>query len=148
MTVHGQARTGRATRRRRALALVTIAGLGYDAYAHFDLSGAYDTVRNSAGSAISQGLLFRSEGALAILAAVLLAVRPNLLTGIGAFAVAAGGSAALLLYRYVDIGRIGPLPEMYEPVWYPEKTRCLIAMVIAAAAAAGIVVQALATRRR
>jgi hypothetical protein len=28
----------------------------------------------------------------------------------------------VLLYRYVDVGSIGPIPNMYEPVWFGEKT--------------------------
>jgi hypothetical protein len=27
----------------------------------------------------------------------------------------------VLLYRYVDVGAIGPVPNMYEPVWFGEK---------------------------
>jgi hypothetical protein len=31
--------------------------------------------------------------------------------------VSAGGLAAVLLYRYVDVGPLGPLPDMYENTW-------------------------------
>jgi hypothetical protein len=27
-----------------------------------------------------------------------------------------------LLYRYNDIGQLGPIPSMYEPIWYTKKT--------------------------
>jgi len=36
---------------------------------------------------------------------------------LGAFFVAASALGAVLLYRYVDVGTIGPLPDMYEPTW-------------------------------
>jgi hypothetical protein len=36
--------------------------------------------------------------------------------------VSAGGFAAVLVYQYVDVGAIGPLPNMYDPGQYPEKT--------------------------
>jgi len=36
---------------------------------------------------------------------------------IGAFIVTASAVGAVLLYRYVDVETIGPLPNMYEPTW-------------------------------
>ena len=38
------------------------------------------------------------------------------------FLVAASALGAVLLYRYVDVGSLGPLPNMYEPTWYFRKT--------------------------
>jgi hypothetical protein len=32
-----------------------------------------------------------------------------------------------VLYRYVDVGSIGPIPNMYEPAWFGEKTHSAIA---------------------
>jgi hypothetical protein len=60
-----------------------------------------------------------------------------------AVAVAASALGAILLYRYNDIGPIGPLPDMYEPLWYPEKT--LAATAEAAATVTGLVGLALAS---
>ena len=34
-----------------------------------------------------------------------------------ALAVAASALAAVLLCRYVDVGALGPLPDMYENTW-------------------------------
>jgi hypothetical protein len=31
--------------------------------------------------------------------------------------VGASALAAVLLYRYVDLGPLGPLPDMYENTW-------------------------------
>ena len=36
---------------------------------------------------------------------------------VAAFLVAASALAAVVLYRYVDVGAIGPFPNLYEPTW-------------------------------
>jgi len=117
------------------LRLVVAAGLAIDAYVHFHLADTYDPVKAS----ISQGDLFRIEAAIAAVVAVLvLAVRHRLVYAL-AFLVAAGGVAAVLVYRYVDVHAFGPFPAMYEPVWYTQKTVSLIAEAVAAVAAAVLV---------
>jgi len=117
--------------------LVVVAGLAVDVYVHFDLASTYDGVRSNT---LSQGALFRVEGAIAALAVVALIVRPRRYTALFAFLVAAGGLAAVLIYRYVDLGAFGPFPDMYEPVWYSKKTQSAWAEGIAAVAAAGLFV--------
>lgn len=122
-------------RRRAGLAevllrVVAAAGLAYDAYSHFDLAGNYE----GSGGAITQATLFRVEAVLAVLAALgVLLVRRRIVT-FAAFLLAAGGLGALLLYRYVNVGELGPLPNMYEPIWYTEKSLSAIAMGVAAVA--------------
>lgn len=106
------------------LRLLTAAGLAVDAYVHADLAATYDPVTKT----ISQGDLFRIEAGAAALAAllvVLFGTRP--VVWVFALVVAAAGLAAVLLYRYVDVGSVGPLPGMYEPTWYPEKTASAVA---------------------
>jgi hypothetical protein len=125
------------------LTAVTAAGLAYDAYVHADLAGTYDAVKTSA---VSQGDLFRVEAGAAGLAALLVLFRPRRYTAGFAALVAGAGLAALLAYRYYNIGKIGPLPSMYEPAWYPEKTHTTIAQAIATAAAIALLV--LLTLRR
>jgi plastocyanin len=118
---------------RLVLRLLVAAGLAVDAYVHADLAPVYDGIHGS----ISQGNLFRIEAGVSAAAAliVLLAGRR---TGLGlAFAVAASAVGALLLYRYVDVGRLGPLPNMYEPGWFPEKMVAAVAEAAAALLAAG-----------
>jgi hypothetical protein len=122
---------------RAVLTLVVVAGLGVDVYVHFDLASTYDGVRSST---LSQGTLFRVEGATAALAAVALIVRTRRYTALFAFLVAAGGLAAVLLYRYVDVGAFEPFPNMYEPVWYTKKTQSAWAEGIAAVAAVALLV--------
>jgi hypothetical protein len=109
------------------LRLLTAAALAVDAYVHADLAPTYDFTHAS----ISQGTLFRVEAGAASLAALLLiAAGRRPMVWAFAFLVAAGGLAAVLLYRYVDVGAFGPFPNMYEPLWYAEKTRSAIAEAI------------------
>jgi hypothetical protein len=121
---------------RVALTVIVVLGLAVDAYVHLHLASDYDAVKTST---LSQGDLFRAEGIVAILAGVALIVRSRRYTAAIAFLVAAGGLAAVLVYRYVDIKGFGPIPSMYEPVWYAEKTRSAIAEGVAAVAALGLV---------
>jgi hypothetical protein len=114
---------------RTVLTVVVVAGLAVDAYVHLDLASGYDGVKSST---LSQGDLFRAEGTLAALAAAALLVRPRRYTAGLAFLVAAGGTVAVVLYRYVDVGAFGPVPNMYEPLWYTKKTLSAWAEGIAA----------------
>jgi hypothetical protein len=115
-----------------SLALVTAAALAVDAFVHADLAPGYDGITAS----VSQGDLFRIEAAAAALAAlVLLAARRRPAAWAFTLLVAAGGIGAVLLYRYVDVGPLGPFPNMYEPVWYPEKTASAIAEAVGAGTA-------------
>jgi hypothetical protein len=113
--------------------LVTAAGLAVDAYVHADLASRYDPVRNS----ISQGDLFRVEAGVAALAALLVVFFTRRETYGFAFIVAASALGAILLYRYINVGTIGPLPNMYEPIWFTEKVVATAAE--AAALLAGLV---------
>jgi len=113
------------------LQLVVVAGLAVDVYVHLHLAAGYDA--NTA--AISEGAQFRVEAGVAGLAAVLVLLTRSQVGLVVAFLVAAGGVGAVLLYQYVDLGAVGPLPNMYEPLSYPEKTDSLIAEAVAALAA-------------
>jgi len=122
---------------RAALTLVVLAGLAVDAFVHFDLASSYAGVKSGT---LSQGDLFQAEGAAAVIAGVALLVRPRRYTAAFAFVVAAGGTAAVLLYRYVDVGAFGPFPNMYEPLWYTKKTLSAWAEGVAAVAALALLV--------
>jgi hypothetical protein len=111
----------------RALAA---AGLVTDASIHLRLASRYDPVAAS----VSQGTLFRIESAVAILAAVLVVAWRHWIGDAFALGVAAAGLAAVLVYRYIDVGRLGPLPNMYEPIWYSDKTWSAIGQAVAVAA--------------
>ena len=105
------------------LAVLAAAGLAYDAYVHLHLADRY----SGNGDTITQGGLFRLEAVLAIVAGALVLLWDHRLAWAAAGLVGLGGVAAVVLYRYVDVGSIGPIPNMYEPIWYGEKTRSAIA---------------------
>src|SRR5450631_1210237 len=120
---------------RLVLTLVTAAGLGVDAYVHWQLAPSFDTLTGAAIPHISQGQLFRFGAALSLMAMLLVLFTRHRIGVAEAFLVAAGGLGAVLLYRYVDVGGFGPLPDMYDPIWYTEKTISAVAEAVAAVAA-------------
>ena len=137
---HDPTRPDSGHRRLRTVArLLAATGLAADAYLHAHLAERYDAV----SAALSQGTLFRIEAAIAALAALLLLVWRRPLADAFAWTVAAGGLAALLLYRYVDVGELGPLPNMYEPAWFTDKNLVVITQVLALLATSSL----LLTRR-
>jgi hypothetical protein len=96
-----------------ALRVATAAALGVDAVVHWQNAPAYDTV----GTTITQGTLFRAEAVAAVAAGLLVLLRPRTSSWLAALAVAGSALGAVLLYRYVDLGTLGPLPDMYENTW-------------------------------
>ena len=127
------------------LRLVCAAGLAVDARVHLKLASAYDAIKSSV---VSQGDLFRIEAGLAIVAALLILVVHRKVVALVALAVAGGGLAALLVYRYFDLGAIGPLPPMYEPIWYSDKTNTCIAQAVSTLAALVLLVLPIRSSRR
>jgi len=119
----------------RLLALVVAVGLGVDAYVHWQLAPGFDGIQGTASPHFSQGGLFRLETALAVIAMLLVLLTRHRLGAMVAFLIAAGGLGAVLLYAYVDVGGFGPLPDMYDPIWYPEKIVSAIAEAVAAVGA-------------
>lgn len=111
------------------LRVLVAAGLGIDAYIHAVVASAYDF---PAGGLITKGDLFRIEAAVAGLVALLVLIFPRRVTFGFAFLVAASAFGAVLLYRYVEVGSLGPLPRMYLPVWTTERLISAIAEGVAA----------------
>jgi hypothetical protein len=95
----------------------TAAGLAIDGYVHLDLAGLYA----EGGGTVNEGALFRVEAAVALLAAAAVLVIGRRACYLAGLAVAASALAVMLVSRYVDIGPLGPFPDLYDPVWYPEK---------------------------
>ncbi|TDB98674.1 hypothetical protein [Actinomadura sp. 7K534] len=114
------------------LRLLVAAGLAADAYVHWTFAPDMAFVQ---GGAIGGDVLFRVQAAVAAAAAVLVLVRAARWTYALAFVVAASAVGALVLYYYADLGALGPLPDMHEPVWYAEKTVSLVGEGVAALAA-------------
>lgn len=124
-----------------ALCVLTAAGLAVDAYVHIDLAAAFDAVPGT----ISQGDLFRAQAAAAAVVALLVLVARVRLVYLLAFLLAASALGAVVLYTYVDVGPLGPLPAMYEPVWYTQKTLSAVAEGLAALAALALLILGRAT---
>jgi hypothetical protein len=93
--------------------VATAAAPAIDAAVHARNASGYDTVK----ATLTQGELFRVEAGLASAVGLLVLIRPRRSSWVGALLVGASVLAAVLLYRYVDIGSLGPLPDMYENTW-------------------------------
>ena len=111
---------------------------------HAELADQYDAV----SATISQGDLFRIEAGLAALAALLVLAWRRRSADAFALLVAAGGLFAVLLCRYVDVGALGPFPNMYEPVWLSDKRLSAVSQAVAMVAAAFLLLTAGRRRRR
>ncbi|MEN8651675.1 hypothetical protein ABCR94_13865 [Streptomyces sp. 21So2-11] len=127
---------------RAAARILAAAGLVVDAYVHAHLADRYDAV----AATLSQGTLFRIEAALAALAALLVLAWRRVPADAFAWLVASGGLAALLVYRYANVGELGPLPNIYEPIWSNDKK--LVAVAQAVTIAATTLLLLTRTRRR
>ena len=129
----------------RVLAVVTAALLGVDAFVHLHYAHSYDQFKSST---MSEGTLFRIQGVVAIVVGVLLLIWPGVLTWLLSLLVAGSAVVAVTLYTYVDVGALGPLPDLYEHTWSPPgKVLSAIAELIAAILSAIGLVLALRRRR-
>ena len=138
------------TRRRTptewVLTLLAVAGLVLDAVVHLDLAPDFADVKTST---LSQADIFRVESVVALVVAAALLVRPRRSTALAVFVVAASAAVAVVLYRYVDVGTIGPVPNMYDPYWEPTgKWLSAVAELVAALASAALVATLRPTRER
>ena len=130
----------------RLLAAGTAALLGVDAYVHLHDAAQYDQFRSSV---MSEGDLFRIQGVVAIVAALAVLIWPRVLTWAISLLVAAGAAVAVTLYTYVNVGQLGPLPNLYENTWHePGKIFSAVAETIAALLSVVGLVLAVRARRR
>lgn len=119
----------------RALWVLSVgvaAGLVVSAVIHVQLAPGY---QQAAPGGIGQGTLFLVQAGTAALAAVFVLLRGSRMAFAVAAVVAFSSLAAVILYRYVQVPAIGPLPSMYEPVWYTAKVITAIAEAAAGALA-------------
>jgi hypothetical protein len=115
------------------LRLLVAIGLGVDAYVHWRF--APHMAYLDSGS-IGGDTLFRAQALVAGVAALLALVWPGRWTFAVAFLVAVSAIGALLLYFFLDVDELGPLPDMYDPSWYQEKTFAILGESVAGIAAA------------
>lgn len=100
------------------LRVLVAAGLVISAVIHLQLAPGY---QQAAPGGVGQGNLFRIQAAAALLSAVFVLVKGSRTSFLAAAAVALSALAAVILYRYVQVPPLGPLPAMYEPIWFTEK---------------------------
>lgn len=101
-------------KRIRLLAVLAAVALVIDAVVHAANASGYDP---ASGGLITEGNLFRAEAGVAALVALLLVVRPSRAVWMLALATAVTALGAVVLSRYVNLGSIGPIPNLYEPTW-------------------------------
>jgi hypothetical protein len=116
-----------------ALRGLVAAALLVDVVVHLRLAGGY---QQSAPGGICSGTLFRIESATAFAVAAWVLWRGSRTSLLAAFAVGLSALVAVVLYRYVNVPAVGPVPAMYEPVWFATKTLSAVAEAVAAGAAA------------
>jgi len=124
-----------------ALRLLGAAALAISSYVH--LHGAH--FYTSLGNTITQADLFYAQGAVAAAVALWVLLTGHRWAWVAVGLVGAGSFAAVMLYRYVNVGAIGPIPNMYEPSW---QTNEKLLSAYAEAAAVVIAVVALTLLRR
>jgi glucan phosphoethanolaminetransferase (alkaline phosphatase superfamily) len=128
----------------RVLAVVTAILLAVDAYVHLKNASQYDSFKSSV---MSEGTLFRIQGVVAIVVAVALVIWPRVIMWVVSLLVAGSAAVAVVLYTYVNVGALGPLPNLYENTWQPSG-KVLSAVAEAAAAVLSIIGLVLAVRAR
>lgn len=113
------------------LRLLVAAGLAADAIVHWRFAPDMAPGPNTPDDVIPGDDLFRAQAIAAAVAAVLVLVWARRWTYAIAFIVAASAAGAVLLYYFVDFGRLGPIPRMYDPQWYADKTISLTGEAVA-----------------
>lgn len=111
---------------------VVVAALAVDAFVHLRFASS---MQLAAPGGIGGGWLFRLQAAAAILAILYLVLRPSTTSYLVAGAVALSAFGAVLLYSFVNVPTLGPIPSMYDPLWHPEKTISAVAEGIGVVAA-------------
>lgn len=125
------------------LRVLAVAALGISAYVHIHLAPRY-----AYPGTINGDQLFYLQGSVAALVGLVLLVTGHRWAWAAAAALGLASFAAVMLYRYVDIGAIGPLPNMNDPTWQPSPDKLLSAIAEAFVPLAWLVQLTLAGRPR
>ena len=95
--------------------VVIALGLAVDAYVHFILAPQY---QQAYPDGMGGGTLFRIQAVAAILAGLYVLIRGSRLSYAIAALVALSAFAAVVLSVYIQLPQVGPIPAMYEPLWF------------------------------
>lgn len=106
--------------------------LAVSGYVHYDL--AQGPLAGDGGVTLAG--LFVGQAVVAVLVSGWVLLRGDAWSVLVAGAVGLGSLAALVLSTYVSVPAVGPLPAMYEPLWYGRKVAAAVAAALAAAFAA------------
>jgi hypothetical protein len=107
-----------------ALRVLAAIALGISAYVHLHLASRFGYPGTINGTT-----LFRIQGVTAAVVAVALLASGNQWVWVAAALVGLASFVAVVLYQYVDVGAIGPLPNMYDPYWSTEKALSAVAEI-------------------
>ncbi|HEY8479460.1 MAG TPA: hypothetical protein VIL71_06465 [Spirillospora sp.] len=113
------------------LRLLVAAGLAVDAVIHWRFAPEMAPGPNTPSDTIPGDDLFYAQAIAAAVAGVLVLVWARRWTYAIAFLVAASAAGAVLLYYFVDVGQLGPIPNMHDPSWYSDKTISLAGEAVA-----------------
>lgn len=108
---------------------LVVLGLAVDAAVHLRMAPVMDL---AAPGGIGGGTLFRLQGGLAAVTAVVLLVTGRRRAYALALLVALSALGPVLLYHLVDVPAIGPIPSMHDPLWSPEKVVSVVGETLAA----------------
>ena len=125
---HRARRTGRGSRAELATRGVVVLGLAVDAYVHLTMA---PVMQLAAPGGMGAGFLFRAQAVAAVLAALLLLVTGRRWAYVLAGLVALSALGPVLLYHFVNVPALGPIPSMYDPLWSPEKVVSIVAEALA-----------------
>ena len=106
---------------------LSVAALGISSYVHIHLADNYPYIGTISGTQ-----MFYAQGITAAVIALALLITGHRLVWVAAAALGIASFAAVMLYRYTDLGAIGPLPNMHDPTWQPSPDKLLSAVVEAA----------------
>src|SRR6185312_7067304 len=108
---------------RLVLRVLAAACLGISAYVHLHLAHRYAYPGTISGTTI-----FRIQGVVAATIGVLLLLTGNKWVWVAAALIGLASFAAVMTYRYVNVGAIGPMPNMYDATWKPSPEKLLSAI--------------------
>jgi len=105
------------------LRVLSAGALAVSGYVHLHLAHRYGYPGTITGEQ-----LFIAQGVTALVLAAAILVTGNRWVWAAGAALGLASFAAVMTYRYVDLGAIGPLPNMYDATWKPSPEKMLSAI--------------------